>query len=149
MVRCSALRISCWMAVMPAPSLESFQSRVQARHGDRLSPDQWRHLAGAGLLGSYLQSARRTPLEPWIRGLAEDTGHHHIELALRNRWRGYVAELAGWPSSGWGRAVHWVDRLVPRRQAAKTVRHDAESLFDNAIVGRISANPALCGKGAG
>ncbi len=97
---------------MLGPSFDYVQGRLQARHGDRLADSQWRRLAGSRLLGSYLQGIRRTPLEPWVRQLSEGSTQHVIELALRARWRQYVAALARWPSAGWGPAIAWVDRLV-------------------------------------
>jgi hypothetical protein len=96
---------------MPGPNFEYVQSRLGARHGARLSDSQWRRLAGTHLLGGYLQGIRRTSLESWVLRLSENTPEHEIELVLRNRWREYVAELAGWPLAGWQPAVAWVDRL--------------------------------------
>jgi hypothetical protein len=97
---------------MASPDRAYQQGRLQARHGARLTESQWRHFAGTQLLGGYLQSMRRTALEPWVRRLSEGATHHAIELALRVRWRGYVAELAGWQTDGWADAVAWVDRLT-------------------------------------
>ncbi len=97
---------------MTSPDRAYQQGRLQARHGARLTESQWRRLASTRMLGSYLQSIRRTGLEPWVRRLSEGATHHAIELNLRVRWRGYVAELAGWQTDAWGDAVAWVGRLT-------------------------------------
>lgn len=96
---------------MLPPSYGYLQTRLQARHAGRLSTAEWQRLASTTLLGSYLQGIRRTPLEPWVRGLSDTVTHHGIELSLRARWRQYVAELARWPPPAWHAAVTWTDRL--------------------------------------
>jgi hypothetical protein len=110
---------------MPGPEFGYLQSRIQARHGQRLSDAQWQRLASASLLGSYLQSIRRTPMEPWVRRLTEHSSHHEIELSLRAHWRGYVAALAGWPLAGWAPAVARVAELSDLPAALALCRHDA------------------------
>jgi hypothetical protein len=87
------------------------QARLQARHGMRPGEALWLHLAGAGSLAAYLQSARDTPLLPWVEDIEGARSSHAIELALRRRFRGYVDEVAGWLPERSRAVVHWIRRM--------------------------------------
>jgi hypothetical protein len=88
------------------------QARLQARHGDRLSPSEWQVLESARDIASFLQSARATHLRRWIDYLPADVDPHLIESSLRNDWKDYVAEIASWVAGEWQPAVGWMATLV-------------------------------------
>jgi hypothetical protein len=88
------------------------QARLQARHGDRLSPSEWQVLESARDIANFLQSARATHLRQWVDHLPADVDPHRIESSLRNDWKDYVAEIAGWVAGEWQPAVEWMATLV-------------------------------------
>jgi len=88
------------------------QTRLQARHGVRLSDDDWRRLRSIGDLANYLQVAQRGPLNDWVVGIGANTPVHEIELLLRQRFRSYVDEVSRWLDADWQQSVGWVKRLI-------------------------------------
>jgi len=88
------------------------QTRLQARHGARLSDDDWRRLRSIGDLANYLQVAQRGPLNDWVVGIGANTPVHEIELLLRQRFRSYVDEVSRWLDADWQQSVGWVKRLI-------------------------------------
>lgn len=87
------------------------QARIQARHGRRAEAADWRRLASSGDLENFLQAAQRTPLASWTQGLQADRSSHAIEIQLRQRFRDYVGEVAGWLPTGARPVVHWISQL--------------------------------------
>jgi hypothetical protein len=63
-------------------------------------------------LGSYLQTAQQSPLRPWVLGISSSYSSHDIELALRQKYRYHVDEVAGWMPLRWQRALRWIKHLV-------------------------------------
>lgn len=63
-------------------------------------------------LGSYLQYARTTALSPWVQHLPPQADVHQIERSLRQSWRSYTREVAGWASGEWRPAVQWTAYLA-------------------------------------
>lgn len=88
------------------------QSRLQARHGRRLSEADWRMLEATEDLAGYLQAARQTFFRDWIHHLAVGAGTHEIERSLRQDWEAYCAEVAGWLLPDWRPAVVWFSTIV-------------------------------------
>lgn len=88
------------------------QARMQARYGARPAEAQWQRLRIQPSLDGYLAAARATPLGGWLAGIADQADSHQIELALRQRWREAVAELAGWLPGEWQAAVRWTAGLI-------------------------------------
>ncbi len=88
------------------------QARLQARHGARPDAATWRRLAGIGDLLHFLQTARTTPLRPWVLHFSGRTSVHAMELSLRAQCRHYMAEVASWQPDGWRDAVLWTQRLL-------------------------------------
>ncbi len=88
------------------------QARLQARHGMRPDARTWRRLAGIGDLLHFLQTARTTPLRPWVLHFTAETNIHDIELSLREQFRHYIEEVANWQPALWRDAVLWVKRLA-------------------------------------
>ena len=87
------------------------QVRLQARHGARPDEALWRSLQGTSDFANYLQLARHTPLQSWVRTLDPGQSSDEIEGELRRLFRGHVDEVAGWVPPAWRPAVLWVRRL--------------------------------------
>jgi hypothetical protein len=88
------------------------QARIQSRYGDRADTDVWLRLHNIQDLGSYLQTAQQTPLRPWVLGLGATHSSHDIELALRQKYRRHVDDVASWMPHDWRRPLCWIKRLV-------------------------------------
>ncbi|MGD2113394.1 MAG: hypothetical protein PVI50_08415 [Gammaproteobacteria bacterium] len=87
------------------------QARLQARHGKRPTEQLWSRLASAGSLAGYLQQARETTLRYWLADMQAAPSSHAIELSLRQQFRDYVAEVAGWQPGHWKGSVYWIRRI--------------------------------------
>jgi len=83
------------------------QTRLQARHGQRPTEENWRLLEATPDLAAYLQAARRTTLAPWIAHMPAEVDTHRIERSLREDWVDFVAEISGWAPDGWQPAIDW------------------------------------------
>jgi len=88
------------------------QARLQARHGNRPTEQLWQRLAGAGDLANFLQQAQRTSLRPWVLGMQATQTSHALELSLRQRFRGYIEEVASWLPGHWAAVVHPAKHLL-------------------------------------
>ncbi len=88
------------------------QARLQARFGERPDEHVWLRLHGNGELGSYLQAARQSTLRKWVLGISPTHDSHDIELALRQKFRSHVDEVANWLPQPWRAAVQWT-RCLP------------------------------------
>ncbi len=94
------------------PGLAFAQIRVQSRYGARAEAGVWLKLHNIHDLGSYLQAAQQTPLHPWVLGLSSTHTSDDIELALRQKYRHHVDEVAGWMPVGWRKPTQWIKRLA-------------------------------------
>jgi hypothetical protein len=88
------------------------QVRIQSRYGQRADTSVWLKLHNIQDLGSYLQTAQQSALRPWVLGLSATHSSHDIELALRQKYRQHVDEVAGWMPIRWQQPVRWIKRLV-------------------------------------
>jgi hypothetical protein len=88
------------------------QARLQARHGERPSADDWRLLEASADLSHYLDAVRRSALKRWLPDLNADMEPEAIERALRAAWREAVDQVAGWAPQEWRPAVEWL-RWLP------------------------------------
>ncbi len=88
------------------------QARVQARHGERLTPSDWQLLETSRGAGQYLHAARATALAPRVQSLSATSDAHVIERTLRREWRGDVHHAAGWIPGAWRPAVEWTAWLA-------------------------------------
>jgi len=77
-------------------TIEYALTRVQARHGMRLSEDDWRRLEASRDLGHYLEAVRMSALAGWVVSLDLTRDSHAIERSLRDAWRYYVERVARW-----------------------------------------------------
>jgi hypothetical protein len=87
------------------------QARLQARHGERPRPVDWRRLQAVGDVVHYLQVARRTRLGRWVEELHGDQDSHSVELALRRQFCAYIDEVARWLPHPWRDTLGWLKRL--------------------------------------
>lgn len=87
-------------------------ARLLARHGERPSGADWDRLEGVGDFGHYLQTARETGLEPFVRHIASNAGGHEVERALRSALTSYLREVAGWQPPPWRPALRWLEPLL-------------------------------------
>ena len=78
---------------MPSRSeLAYVQARLQARHGERLTDQEWDALNSVGSFSEYFQRAQKTFLARFMVHLGLSRDAHAIEQAIRSGWRDYVAE---------------------------------------------------------
>ena len=96
------------------------QARLQARHGERLDEGDWRALEAARSLDQFIDRSRATSLRRFTERLNASMPSHAIERVLRNGWRDYVAEVAGWSVGGLA-AGDRVDRTVSRSAGDRCV----------------------------
>jgi hypothetical protein len=83
------------------------QARVQARHGDRLTPSRWRAVESAADLGRYIHALRGTALAPAIQHFTGTASPHAIERTLRAAWRTEVERASRWVPRAWRSSVVW------------------------------------------
>ena len=88
------------------------QARLQARFGSRPVRAEWQRLDSIGEIGAFLEAAKRAGLGRWLAGLDEHAGMHRVEIALRERLRDCIRELASWMPSNWQSAMLWTSHLV-------------------------------------
>ncbi len=115
------------------PSWNYVQARLQARHGERLTGDDWTAVESARSLDHFIDRSRATSLRRFSERLNADMSSHAIERALRGAWRAYVAEVASWCAPDWRPARLWcaplpdlptLDALL-RGEAPSWVQQDA------------------------
>jgi hypothetical protein len=87
------------------------QVRLQSRFGQRADEQVWLRLHTILDLASYLQTAQQTALRPWVLGLSPGHNSHEMELALREKYRRHVDEVAGWMPDDWREPLQWIKRL--------------------------------------
>ena len=94
------------------PRLAYLQARLQARHGDRPSADEWRVAESSADLSHFLEAVRRSALKRWIGEVNPEMAPEAIERHFRAAWRGAVDEVATWSPEDWRAAVAWL-RWLP------------------------------------
>lgn len=87
------------------------QARLQARHGQRPGPLDWRRLQGVEDVVHYLQVARRTRLAPWVEDLHGEYDSDAVELVLRRRFYEYIDEVGQWLPQPWRESSGWLKRF--------------------------------------
>ena len=98
------------------PRLAYLQARLQARHGDRPSGDDWRLAESSADLSHYLEAVRRTALKRWLGEINHEMPPEAIERQLRAAWREAVDTVAAWSPEDWRAAVEWL-RWLPELPA--------------------------------
>ena len=120
------------MAREQSAALALFQAKLQARHGERLTEDDWRALDTARSFDHYLDRARATPLRRFVDRLNASMTSHTIERLLGMAWRDYVAEVASWLEGDWQAAAQWVGYAPDLPTVAAILRDDVAWLKDDA-----------------
>ena len=87
-------------------------TRILARHGRRPGEADWERLERVADFGHFLQNARETGLEPFVRHLAGSADAHEVERSLRGAWATYIDEVAGWQPAPWRPAARWLAVLA-------------------------------------
>jgi hypothetical protein len=87
------------------------QTRLQARHGDRLQDSDWQALSATRSADRYLERSRSTPMRRFTEHVNAQMGSHAMERALRADWRVLVSEVASWVPEEWRAAVLWTAHL--------------------------------------
>ena len=115
-----------------SPRWSYVQARLQARHGERLQEADWRAIEAARSIDQFIERAHASPLRRFTERVHARTSSHAIERILRDAWRSYVTEVAGWVPAAWRQAVIWtshvpdlpiIDALL-RGEAPKWIRQD-------------------------
>jgi hypothetical protein len=88
------------------------QARLQSRYGKRADAHVWLRLHNIQDFNSYLQVAQQTSLRPWVLGISTTHSSHDIELALRQKYRHHVDEVASWMPEDWQIPIQWIKRLA-------------------------------------
>ena len=88
------------------------QTRIQARHGERLDDTNWRQLEAQQGLSNFLHIARETSLRPWVLGLHGSDDIHTLEKEILRQFRHYIEEVSNWQPREWRAATRWLGILV-------------------------------------
>ena len=83
------------------------QARLQARHGERLQEADWRAIEAVRSIDQFIERARASALRRFTERAHARTSSHAVERILRDAWRAYVTEVAGWVPTAWRQAVMW------------------------------------------
>jgi hypothetical protein len=94
-----------------SPRWSYVQARLQARHGERLQEADWRAIEAARSIDQFIERAHASPLRRFTERVHARTSSHAIERILRDAWRSYVTEVAGWVPAAWRQAVIWTSRV--------------------------------------
>ena len=115
-----------------SPRWSYVQARLQARHGERLREADWRAIEAARSIDQFIERTRASPLRRFTERAHARTSSHAIERMLRDAWRAYVTQVAGWVPMAWRQAVMWtsyfpelpiIDALL-RGEAPAWIEHD-------------------------
>ena len=90
-----------------SPRWSYVQARLQARHSERLQETDWRAIEAARSIDQFIERARVSRLRRFTERVQARTSSHAIERMLRDAWRSYVTEVAGWVPAAWRQAVMW------------------------------------------
>ena len=97
--------------------LAYLQARLQARHGERPSPEEWRLAEASADLSHYLEAVRRTALRRWLGDINHELPAPALERQFRAAWRQAVDEIAALGPDEWHPAIAWL-RWLPELPAA-------------------------------
>lgn len=86
---------------------EFVQTRIQARLPRLPDESLWLRLAAQKGLPAYLESARPTPIGPWLSSLSSASDAHEVERIVRGHLAAIVEEVAHWVPEPWAPAVRW------------------------------------------
>jgi hypothetical protein len=92
------------------------RARIMARHSRRLSPEQWQELENCRGLESFLQLARQSSLDAWVRHFAPGDEPQRWERSLRRDWQTSLEQFLGWTPPRWSPCLAWTS-LLPQLPA--------------------------------
>lgn len=101
------------------------QARLQARHGDRPAPEEWRLVEAGVDFAHYLEALRHTALQRWLGDIHAETAPEELERHLRAAWRAHVDELAEQSPEEWRLAIAWL-RWLPDLPAVDHLLRDGK-----------------------
>ena len=104
------------------PRWHYVQARLQARHGERLTEEDWHRLEAAHSFEHFLDRAQGTALARFTAPLNATMTSHVVERLLRLAWRSYVAEIASWLDRDWQPAVLWTAHIADLPAIAALLR---------------------------
>ena len=99
------------MAITERAALGYMRARIMARHSQRLGPEQWQQLENCRNLDAFLQIARQTSLNPWIRHFEASDAPDTWERSLRHDWQAYLAQVLRWSPARWRDVLGWTGIL--------------------------------------
>jgi len=105
-----------------AGNLDYALARVAARQGQRVDDAAWRRLEASRDLDHYVAAVRSTALAVWVGSMAAEHDCHSMERALRELWRRYVKEVAGWHPRAWQAWLAWLAWLPALSLLAQLAR---------------------------
>lgn len=97
---------------MKGAALAYAQVRMQARHGRRAGEATWQPLLAIVEFRTFLEQARATSLQGWVRNISPISPLHELEQRLRGEFRRRVALVATWLPKPLRPAVHWSRLLI-------------------------------------
>jgi len=99
------------MRTRDGPAFAYMQARIQARHGERLSAEQWQQLEASRDLGHCLQLLHQTSLRGMVRHLSPEDLPASWERSLRRDWNRYVDQVSAWAPEKWREMLYWLHLL--------------------------------------
>ena len=103
---------------------EFAQARIQGRLARLPTDGLWLRLASQKGLPAYLESARPTPLGPWLASFSSASDAHEIDRTVREHFASAVEEVARWVPEPWAPAVRWT-RWLPYLPDVRALLRDA------------------------
>jgi hypothetical protein len=88
------------------------QARLQARHGTRLSDQEWRRLEALHDPVQYLHRLHNSSRARWVERIAPGMSSHLLEARLRAEWRSYARDVASFHPESWRAAIAWTAFLI-------------------------------------
>ena len=99
------------MAITERAALGYMRARIMARHSQRLGPEQWQQLESSRNLDAFLQMARQTSLNPWVRHFDTSESPDVWERSLRHDWQTYLGQMLRWTPAPWQDVLAWTGVL--------------------------------------
>lgn len=127
------------------------QARAQARHGRRLSADNWSLLESSVGLSQFLHHVRGTALAPRVEHISAATSPHVIERFLRRAWHEEVDSAVHWVPARWRAAVAWTSRLaeLPATRYLQAGGEPQGWMADDGVLSTVAAAETTAASGSG
>jgi hypothetical protein len=99
------------MGISERAAFGYLRARIMARHSRRLSDEQWQQLENCRGLEAFLQLARQTNLNPWVRHFEPGDDPRRWEASLRRDWQTSLKQLSNWTPKRWSEVLRWTALL--------------------------------------